>query len=67
MKVQTRAPRTSFHQAALIHDCAVVGEVEVSDDWRFCPWCGKGLVRAIRKALNDDPWARPVNDLRHQL
>ena len=37
----------------LLHDCEVVGcTVEISDDWNLCPWCGRGLIRAIAKARN---------------
>lgn len=30
------------------HNCERVGDVELSEDWRHCPWCGMGLTR--RKA-----------------
>ena len=32
------------------HDCPNVGDVELSDDWRFCPWCACGLTRAKARA-----------------
>ena len=34
----------------LAHDCDQVGDVTISEDWRFCPWCGRGLTMAIRRA-----------------
>ena len=34
----------------LAHDCEQVGEVQLSQDWRFCPWCGRGLTMAIRRS-----------------
>ena len=45
----------------LNHECPVVGIVEVSHDWRFCPWCGCGLVRAIATARADNPLAAQLS------
>lgn len=37
----------------LAHDCQVVGEIEIAEDWLFCPYCGRGLKRAIKTAQRD--------------
>jgi len=36
---------------SLRHDCSTVGNVEMSEDWLFCPWCGVGMTRK-RTRLN---------------
>ena len=30
------------------HDCSVVGDVGMSEDWNLCPWCGVHLRRRIQ-------------------
>jgi len=52
VRYEIRAQATAV---SLTHDCPVVGDVEMSSDWRLCPWCGAGLVRAIAAAKEAEP------------